>query len=281
MLERSRKFLFIFFILITNSLFASYPEVTGSNSDILYKQLISDIKENSIRIKNNSNTLPLLFYTYKTKESDSIFSVASRFNIPYDTIATLNNIKNQLFFRNHKTILIPTCEGIFSKEDRNKKGDIVIEVNGEMVTFCPGHKFDGKERLNFLLSPFKSPLKNMKITSEFGYRANPFTGLSEFHPGIDLHARTGTNIYSPYDGVINNIGYSEFYGNYLVIEHIDGYSSYFYHLDSIKVNVGKVVKQGDLVALTGNSGKSTGPHLHFEIRFDEEPINPRMLLGDV
>lgn len=259
---------------------ATYPEVSTNNSDILYKQIQFDILENSKRLIENKDILPIQFYTYYLEENDSIFTISSRFNLTYDTIASLNNIENQLFFTNKENIIIPNCSGLYTALEKYKNAE-QITVNNKVLYFYPGRSFSGKERLGFLITPFKSPLKTMTVTSEFGNRENPFTQKNEFHSGLDLKATIGTNVYSPYKGRIDNIGYSDFYGNYMIIVHTEGYSSHYYHLESINVSVGDWVEKGDFVAKTGNSGKSTGPHLHLEIHYNDEPINPRILLGDV
>lgn len=271
---------FILLLITSTFLYASYPEVIPVNNNTLYKQIQSDITENNKRIIIENKILPLQFYKYILNENDSIFNVSSRFNLSYDTIATLNHIDNQLFFINNEYILLPNCQGIFLKENIYEN-PYEISVNDEKLYFYPGKTFSGKERLQFLITPFASPLKSMYITSEFGNRENPFTGYTEFHKGLDLKANIGTKVFSPYKGRIDNIGYSEFYGNYLIVVHTNGYSSHYYHLHSINCKVGDLIKKGDFIAKTGNSGKSTGPHLHFEIHNKDEAINPRILLGDV
>lgn len=270
----------ILFIFSASSLFGSFPQIDSINDDILYKQIQSDINENSKRIILRKEILPVQFFEYYISDNDSIFTVSSKFNLSYDTIATINKIENQLFFNTLKSIIVPNCQGVYLKKNIYS-GSQEISIGGETFFFYPGRKFTGQERLDFLITPFKSPLKSMTITSGFGYRENPFTKTREFHSGIDLKASVGTIIYSPYKGRINNIGYSDFYGNYLIIEHTHGYSSHYYHLKNIKIKEGSIVKKGDIVALTGNSGRSTGPHLHFEIQYNSEPIDPRILLGDV
>lgn len=240
-----------------------------------------DIKENRERISNKKPLLPLQYYEYTIKNSDTIFSVSARFNLTYDTIATLNGIENQLFFESQKSLVLPSCQGIFSRSPNERDACIEVNIGGGKLYFYPGKTFTGKERLNFLVTPFSSPLKNSAITSEFGYRENPFTGNREFHSGLDMKASDGTRIFAPYKGVINNIGYSDFYGNYLIILHPNGYSTHYYHLSKINNKIGESVEKGDFIALTGNTGKSTGPHLHFEIHSNGDPINPRILLGEV
>ncbi|QEN06163.1 LysM peptidoglycan-binding domain-containing protein [Thiospirochaeta perfilievii] len=280
MVLKNKIFLILLTLINSITLF-SYPEISTRNSDILFKQVVADIKENNKRILLRKKIVQPQFYKYIIKNGDTIFSIASRFNISYDSIATLNSLENKLFFPSLKFVYIPTCPGIYTEKIFKDSNIVEVNFNNKNIKLYPGRGFSATERLNFLVTPFKSPLNSPIITSEFGNRENPYTGNTEFHSGLDFRASIGTKVLSPYDGEINNIGYSEFYGNYLIIKHPNGYSSHYYHLNRVILKVGDKLKKGDLVATTGNSGKSTGPHLHFEIHLNEEPINPRLLLGEV
>lgn len=267
-------------LILIQSLLYSLPTIDFRVNNNILKQYRSDLNENRRRLKVNESPLPLQFYKYNITPEDTIFTVSSRFNLNYDTIATLNSIENQLFFKEYKHILIPNCLGTFSTKRKSDIQDKII-LEGKVIYFTPGLEMSKKERVTFLISPFSSPLKKMKITSPFGHRENPFSGKSELHPGIDLKAKVGTKIYSPYAGVIKVSSYSDFLGNYLIIDHGMGYTSHYYHLKSVKFKKGYKLKQGEHVAYTGNSGRSTGPHLHFEIRKEDEVLNPVTLLGDI
>lgn len=279
-MDLKNKLLFLFLLINSLFLYGNFPEISSDNSNLLYKQLQADINENNKRIIEKKSILPIQFYYYSIKKNDSIFSIAARFNLTYDTIATLNNIDNQLFFNDLDRIIVPNCPGIYLNNNYNGNG-IKIENFQKTLYFFPGQKFDGADRLNFLVTPFISPLKKMIITSEFGYRENPFTMKKEFHQGMDLKASENTIIYSPLDGVIIDIKTSSSFGLMLVIQHSSGYTSHFYHLNSIFFNIGDSVEKGEKVGLTGNSGKSTGPHLHYEIHINGEPIDPKLIFGNV
>ncbi|MCL2593077.1 MAG: M23 family metallopeptidase [Defluviitaleaceae bacterium] len=98
--------------------------------------------------------------------------------------------------------------------------------------------------------------------------------MPEFHTGIDISADVGTRVLAVKSGVITVIRYSQTFGHVLEFETNDGYEIMFAHLDSIIVEVGQTVEQGQILAFSGNSGMTTGPHLHYEIRRDGEPIDP-------
>ncbi|PLY15470.1 M23 family metallopeptidase [Sulfurimonas xiamenensis] len=124
--------------------------------------------------------------------------------------------------------------------------------------------------------PSGSPVEYKGITSKFGYRVHPILRSKEFHRGIDLRAAINTPVYATADGIVEWAGYHKKsgFGNLVILQHNYGFRTYFGHLNKIVIKSGKFVKKGDLIAYTGNSGKSSGPHLHYEIRFIQRAVNP-------
>jgi murein DD-endopeptidase MepM/ murein hydrolase activator NlpD len=112
------------------------------------------------------------------------------------------------------------------------------------------------------------------VTSGFGFRANPFTGLTQMHEGMDISNRIGTLIVATADGIISDIGSDWAHGRILVISHGFGMMTRYSHLNKVLVRVGQKVKRGDKIAEVGMSGKTTGPHLHYEIKLNSIPVNP-------
>ena len=144
-------------------------------------------------------------------------------------------------------------------------------------------------------TPSTSPLRaaNFVLTSPFGSRRSPFTKRIDFHPGIDLAAPIGTPIYAPADGTVVYAGRYPLrlsvswwrYGEMVALRNGDGFITLFGHCDSLEVRSGQRVKQGDLIATVGNTGWSTSPHLHYEVRArgadgDFEPVDPRIYILD-
>jgi murein DD-endopeptidase MepM/ murein hydrolase activator NlpD len=111
-----------------------------------------------------------------------------------------------------------------------------------------------------------------EINSDFGYRKN------RFHYGIDVDLNVGDDVLASFEGIVRIAKYDRTYGNVVVIRHQNGLETLYAHLSKIKVNVGDYVQAGDIVALGGNTGRSTGPHLHFEVRYLGEPINPNDII---
>lgn len=121
--------------------------------------------------------------------------------------------------------------------------------------------------------PFGRPVDG-PITSGFGKRKDPVNGKSAFHTGIDFRSSRGSKIYATADGVVKKSFYNGGHGNFILIEHGNGYSTSFSHMQKIMVRTGAKVQRGQLIGLVGNTGRSTGPHLHYEITLDNKPINP-------
>lgn len=118
-----------------------------------------------------------------------------------------------------------------------------------------------------------------KINNEFGFRRNPFGGRSyEFHAGMDIDGERGDTVMSPANGTIIKAGWQGGYGNMIEIDHGNGLTTRYGHLSKIEVQVGDVVQRGQLIGLVGSTGRSTGPHLHYELRLNDKSINPRLLL---
>lgn len=117
-----------------------------------------------------------------------------------------------------------------------------------------------------------------RISSPFGERLSPVTRRREFHRGIDIANSTNTNIVAAASGVVTFSAYNGSYGNMVLISHGNGYSTIYAHNRENLVEVGDKVRKGDVIAKMGSTGRSTGPHVHFEIRKNGEPINPKDLL---
>ena len=116
------------------------------------------------------------------------------------------------------------------------------------------------------------------LSSSMGNRADPLTGEKDFHPGLDISADKGDPVYSTADGKVTHASSAGNYGNLVIVEHGYGLETRYGHLSSFKVTVGQAVKRGDLVGLVGSTGRTTGPHLHYEVRASGRILNPLQLL---
>lgn len=112
------------------------------------------------------------------------------------------------------------------------------------------------------------------VTSQFGYRISPYTGMREFHKGLDIANRQGTRIMAPADGTATSISSNTILGKFMVIDHGHGVVTRYAHIQKALKEDGEEVKRGDTIALIGNTGRSTGPHLHYEVYLNGIPVNP-------
>ncbi|BAZ40347.1 peptidase M23B [Calothrix sp. NIES-4101] len=121
-------------------------------------------------------------------------------------------------------------------------------------------------------------VKNTPVTSGFGWRIHPITGERRFHTGIDFGAAMGTPIYAISNGKVEFAGKRGGYGNAVIVNHGGGKSTLYGHASKLYVQEGQQVRRGQAIAAVGSTGMSTAPHLHFEVRVNDKPINPRPYL---
>ena len=113
-----------------------------------------------------------------------------------------------------------------------------------------------------------------RITSKFGYRKSPFANRRELHKGIDIANRKGTPVVATANGIVTFVGRKGSFGKMVIINHGHGIVTRYAHLDKIKIKRGGTVKRGNIIGTIGNTGRSTGPHLHYEVRLNGLPVNP-------
>jgi murein DD-endopeptidase MepM/ murein hydrolase activator NlpD len=265
------------------------PELKLIREDI--KQAIYTVKSG----RSEKNLPDLKFYTYKVKEKENFWVVMSKCSLDMDTLMSVNNLTSPYQVVPGTVLYIPNMRGIIVSGDDLK--DVYAVTTAEKINvkyvktvnkseslqkkflFIPCGKISPLERSLFFGTAFISPIQYGKTTSGFGARKDPFNSRRmEFHRGIDLGCRIGTKVHSARSGEVIFSGYDEGYGNLVIIEHEFGYKSYYGHLSKIFVKAGDTVKTGSLIALSGNTGRSTGPHLHFEIRKNGKALNPVSLL---
>ena len=133
----------------------------------------------------------------------------------------------------------------------------MISGNGRFAHPCPGYTY---------------------ISSEFGWRPRPIPGASSNHKGMDFAAGTGTPIYAADSGRVIQASYSGNAGNLVIIDHGGGLQTYYMHTNQMFVRAGQTVSKGDNIATVGNTGNSSGPHLHFQVMQNGTPVNPRNFL---
>jgi murein DD-endopeptidase MepM/ murein hydrolase activator NlpD len=127
--------------------------------------------------------------------------------------------------------------------------------------------------------PLSTPIENAQTTGPFGRRVDPFNGRWAIHPGVDLAGPVGSKIYSTSAGIVVSAGHRAAYGNMVDIDHGFGIVTRYGHLSRILVKEGEMVRKGQQVGIQGSTGRSTGPHLHYEVRINDRPVNPVKFLN--
>jgi murein DD-endopeptidase MepM/ murein hydrolase activator NlpD len=263
------------------------------------KSIRKDIRNSIIIIKKRGlpDNLPdLKFYKYKVKQSDNFWKILTKTSLNIDTLSAINSLPSPLDVCPGKEIFLSNMRGVIHKVNTNDTiEDISIKYNIEKEYICkvnkitdykinkeyifiPSGELSNIERSLFLGVGFASPLKNYTRTSTFGRRIDPFNKKFGFHPGLDLACPVGSNVYAARKGKVIFSGYQGGYGLLLIVKHEHGYSSYYGHLKKVLIKEGDIVERGNLIGISGDSGRSTGPHLHFEVRKETRPINPGILL---
>jgi murein DD-endopeptidase MepM/ murein hydrolase activator NlpD len=135
------------------------------------------------------------------------------------------------------------------------------------------HEFLENQKILLASTPSIWPVKGW-LSSRFGKRVSPFTGEKEFHRGIDVPTRMGAPVQAPADGIVSSMIWDHGYGNVLTLKHGYGLVTKYAHLKKVLVKRGQHVKRGETIALVGDSGRSTGPHLHYEVHLNRVAVNP-------
>jgi murein DD-endopeptidase MepM/ murein hydrolase activator NlpD len=128
--------------------------------------------------------------------------------------------------------------------------------------------------------PALHPVLDGRVTSDFGMRLHPILKRYRYHPGVDFAAKMGTPIYAAADGIVKFAGYNGGYGRYVSIDHLYGFETRYGHMQQILVRPGQRVKRGDRIGLVGKTGLATAPHLHFEVHFKGQEVNPELYFFD-
>ena len=289
----------IFLLLVLKSpMFAEYPEILNlGRADILFNQLQNDIetfyRASALRQKHAMPKLTL--FRYRRKKGEDLLAISARLNLPYEALATINRADHTAAFAQRDIIIVPNMPGVFipllpqsdlelmlfsTRSGTDAAATITVDTGNGKSTFLfyPGGHFHPVERAFFLKILFRFPLAEWRITSQFGLRSDPFSGHARYHNGVDLAAPSGTNVLAARDGIIFKIGYDDTYGNHIVVNHSGGYQTLYGHLEEIHMSLNQSVNSGMIIGTLGSTGRTTGPHLHFEILKSGRPKDPVPLL---
>ena len=246
---------------------------------------------------------PVKITAYVVSNGDSLWSIANKFNLSIDTLFACNTLKDPDYLKPGTTLKVPNQDGLFHKISKgdtlstisskyksdpdlvrkaNPKMDLDTLQIGENV-FIPGaspassvYSISDGRSVSYSRD-FRWPVVG-KVNSPFGWRRHPITRKRSFHTGIDIKARTGTIIRAAQGGKVAYSGWMGGYGRVVVVNHGNGYSTLYAHCSRLLVRKGTKVSSGQAIGKVGSSGRVTGPHLHFEVRKNNKPINPLKVL---
>jgi murein DD-endopeptidase MepM/ murein hydrolase activator NlpD len=153
----------------------------------------------------------------------------------------------------------------------------ILDDRGDKLGVLDSYLMD--DRLARKTIPTTMPVTMGYFSSTYGYRIDPITGRNSFHTGVDLIAPTGTPVVAAAGGVVATVGYVPEYGNVVEVDHDNGLTTRYAHLSRSQVKTGDVVMKGQAIAQVGMTGRTTGPHLHFEVREKGIPLNPNKFLS--
>ena len=239
------------------------------------------------------------FSTYTVKSGDAISTIARKFGLGnISTLIAINDIDNVRTLRAGQKLRIPSMDGLIHSV---KKGESLNSISvkyhvsveeladtNDLTThqlhvgqelFIPGAKMDATSLRKAMGELFTYPIKaSWRLTSRFGSRKDPFTGVQSNHTGIDMACPTGTPIYAAMSGSVVYSGWSNIFGNYVIINHGNGYQTLYGHMSKILARKGQSVSQGTRIGLVGSTGYSTGPHLHLTVYKNGRLVDPLTLL---
>jgi len=253
--------------------------------------------ESTVEPETAVKTRILLCDSYFVKSGDNISTLAINFGLNQDTIISVNKINYARLLQAGKPLKIPNQDGIFhTVKNGENLSDIAKKYNANSETiktvnelfsdkvvtgtdlFIPGAKLDWSKLQEINGDLFIWPV-NGAITSYYGWRRNPFNRNSRhFHNGLDIKGNTGTPIRAAMAGRVSAVGYDNVFGNYVIISHHSGYRTLYGHMSAFRTKTGAYVSQGERIGDVGNTGQSTGSHLHFTVFKNGATINPRSVL---
>jgi len=244
-----------------------------------------------------AKTRILLYDSYMVQSGDNISTLATNFGLNQDTIISVNKITYTRLLQAGKPLKIANQDGIFHTVKNGENLSTIAEkykastetiktvnelFSDKVVTgtelFIPGARLDWSKLQEINGDLFIWPVYGA-ITSYYGWRRDPFNrSRRHLHNGIDIKGNIGTPIRAAMAGRVSAIGYDSVFGNYVIISHHSGYRTLYGHMHVIRTKTGAYVSQGERIGDVGNTGQSTGPHLHFTVYKNGATINPRSLM---
>ncbi|MCL2441530.1 MAG: M23 family metallopeptidase [Treponema sp.] len=253
--------------------------------------------ESVLEMENISKARVLLYDSHTIQRGENISGLAISFGLNQDTIISVNKITNTRLLQVGRVLRIPNQDGIFhtvrsgetleSISERYKADSEAIQTANELFSdrviagtdlFIPGARLDWARLQEINGDLFIWPVSGV-VTSGYGWRRDPFNrSRRQFHNGIDIRGSVGTPVRAAMAGRVSVVGFDRVLGNYIVINHNAGYRTLYAHLNVIRTRTGAYVATGERIGDVGNTGQSTGAHLHFTVFRNGVTVNPRALM---
>jgi len=232
-------------------------EVADQRAQIqAFAKKIGTLKSDIIALHEFEKKIRVIANVERPANQDAVFGIGGSMPENLDTKLPLTEKHNSLLRQMHAQV-----------EHLHEASAVQKDAFEEL------HKYLESQKSLLASTPAIQPTTGW-LSSGFGYRISPFTGLKEFHQGIDIATRMGTTIIAPADGTVTFTGTKGGLGKCMVIKHGYGMVTRYGHLKKYLVKRGTRVKRGDKIALVGNTGRSTAPHLHYEVHLNGIPVNP-------
>jgi murein DD-endopeptidase MepM/ murein hydrolase activator NlpD len=265
-------YLFTFFILSTIFFFCDYIQVRKKTFELsqlrqeaqaqksqihFFSSRIEDLEKQLFRLKDFDKKIRIIANLEKGQETTPFMGMGGA--SPSDVREKLKKEKDDQGLIQQMKIDVERLKSeTMSQEESLSELERLLNSKREMLAHTPS------------IWPVMG-----WVTSGFGFRTNPFTGLTQMHEGMDISNRVGTTVIAPGNGIISDIGNDMANGRTVVISHGFGITTRHSHLNKVLAKIGQKVKRGDKIAEVGMSGKTTGPHLHYEVRVNGIPANPK------
>jgi len=243
--------------LLSEQINAQKDIIANQNSQIQnFASEINKLKSKIVTLNNFEEKIRVIANLDQRKDQEGLFGVGG--SIPED-------LSTDIDLQRRPTSLL--------REMHQQVDQLQVAATGQKGGFST--LLDALEGQKNLLActPAIKPTKGY-LTSRFGYRTSPFTGRKEMHKGLDIANREGTQIFAPADGTVKFVGRRGLMGKTLIIDHGHGMVTRYGHLSAYLKKRGESVKRGEAIAVMGNTGRSTGPHLHYEVHLNGVPVNP-------
>ncbi len=271
--------------------------ISTSDNEYLFREM-EKLNDNDLLLTEKQKEIgiqPLEFTIYYIRRGDSLNKIASKFGINFDSVVSVNKIRNARSLIVKRPILIPNQIGIYyrvrrsdtmtkiakryrrykvTEEKIQKINDLDSRdlLTGETL-FIPGGRLTRNQREKVMGLEYAIPVSG-RVVSGVGYRRDPFHGRWNFHPGVDIAAPYGRKVFAGKSGRVKLACWYGGYGKCVIIQHRGGYETRYGHMSRIYVRKGQWVRRNTLIGRVGSTGRSRGPHLHFEVRYKNKIINP-------